>query len=153
MIAIFFIYIRYYTGIYIKYKVSIFNPNVILLTSLISLIDKEKHNFKVFLHTPYWKLEIINYMEILTGIWFLYLNSPNVLLWASLVALMVRSLPAMRETQVQFLSWEDPWRRKWQPTSVSCLENSIDGGAWWAIIHGVAKLVSTEQLILGTEIC
>ena len=23
-----------------------------------------------------------------------------------------------------------PWRRKWQPTQYSCLENSMDGGAW-----------------------
>ena len=23
-----------------------------------------------------------------------------------------------------------PWRRKWQPTPVSCLENSMDRGAW-----------------------
>ena len=21
----------------------------------------------------------------------------------------------------------------------SCLENSMDGGAWWAIVHGIAK--------------
>ena len=21
----------------------------------------------------------------------------------------------------------------------SCLENSMDGGAWWAVVHGVAK--------------
>ena len=26
-----------------------------------------------------------------------------------------------------------PWGRKWQPTPVSCLENSMDGGAWQAI--------------------
>ena len=25
-----------------------------------------------------------------------------------------------------------PWRREWQPTSVFCLENSMDRGAWWA---------------------
>ena len=31
---------------------------------------------------------------------------------------MVKSLPAMQETQVQSLDREDPWRRKWQPTSV-----------------------------------
>ena len=31
------------------------------------------------------------------------------------------------------------WRRKWQPTPVSCLENSRDGGAWWAAIYGVAQ--------------
>ena len=24
----------------------------------------------------------------------------------------------MQETQVQSLGWEDPWRRKWQPTPV-----------------------------------
>ena len=28
--------------------------------------------------------------------------------WASLVAQLVKNLPAMQETQVQFLVWEDP---------------------------------------------
>ena len=32
-----------------------------------------------------------------------------------------------------------PWRRKWQPAPISCLENSMDIGAWWAIVHRVAK--------------
>ena len=40
--------------------------------------------------------------------------------WASLVAQMVKRLPAMREIQVRFLGWEDPlekeMRRKWQST-------------------------------------
>ena len=56
------------------------------------------------------------------------------------------------------------WRREWQPTPVflpppsknrgskkyfregngtplqySCLENPMDGGAWWAAVHGVAR--------------
>ena len=31
------------------------------------------------------------------------------------------------------------WRRKWQPTQCSCLENPRDGGAWWAAIYGVAQ--------------
>ena len=30
-------------------------------------------------------------------------------------------------------------RRRWHPLQYSCLENSIDGGAWWAAVHGVAK--------------
>ena len=30
------------------------------------------------------------------------------------------------------------WRRKWQPTPGSCLENPRDGGAWWAAVYGVA---------------
>ena len=32
-----------------------------------------------------------------------------------------------------------PWRRKWQPLQHPCLENPMDGGAWYAIVHGVAK--------------
>ena len=33
------------------------------------------------------------------------------------------------------------------PLQYSCLENPMDRGAWWAIVHGVAKeLDMTEQL-------
>ena len=32
-----------------------------------------------------------------------------------------------------------PWRRKWQHTSVFCLENPRDGGAWWAAVYGVTQ--------------
>ena len=31
------------------------------------------------------------------------------------------------------------WRRKWQPTPVFLLGNLVDGGAWWATVHGVTK--------------
>ena len=37
---------------------------------------------------------------------------------ASLVAQRLQCLPAMQETWVRSLSWEDTWRRKWQPTPV-----------------------------------
>ena len=33
--------------------------------------------------------------------------------WASLVAKMVKNLPAMWETWVRSLGWEDPWRTVW----------------------------------------
>ena len=51
----------------------------------------------------------------------------------------VKNLPAMQEPQA------DPWVRKiprernGYPLQYSCLENSKDRGAWWAIVHGVAK--------------
>ena len=30
-------------------------------------------------------------------------------------------------------------RRQWHPLQYSCLENPMEGGAWWAAVHGVAK--------------
>ena len=30
-------------------------------------------------------------------------------------------------------------RRQWHPTPYSCLENPMDGGAWWAAVRGVAE--------------
>ena len=38
--------------------------------------------------------------------------------WASLVVQVVKNLPAMWETWIQSLGWEDPWRKAWQPTPV-----------------------------------
>ena len=58
----------------------------------------------------------INVWETLLNKWFCirWRNS-----CASLVAQMVKNLPAMQETRVQSLGWEDPpWRREWQPTPV-----------------------------------
>ena len=52
---------------------------------------------------------------------------------------MVKNLPAMQETEVQFLGREDALEENGSPFQYSCLENSMDRGAWLAIVHGVAK--------------
>ena len=50
---------------------------------------------------------------------------------------MVRNLPAMQETQV----WVRmvPGDGNGNPLQYSCLENLMDRGAWWAIVHRSAK--------------
>ena len=54
----------------------------------------------------------------------------------SLVAQMVRSLPATRETRVQSLGWEDPLEKEWQPTPVFLAGESHGRRS---LVHGVAK--------------
>ena len=98
---------------------------------------------------------------------------------SSLIAQLVKNLPVIQETPVQFLGREEPlerdrlptpiflgfpggsvskesalqcrrpgfdpwvgkipWRRAWQPTPVFLPGESMDRGAWWATVHGVAK--------------
>ena len=57
----------------------------------------------------------------------------------SLVAQMVTRLPAMRETHSIPGLERSPGEGNGNPLQYSCLENSMDGGAWWATVHGVAK--------------
>ena len=58
-----------------------------------------------------------------------------------MVAQRLKCLPAMWETRVQSLGREDsPGEGNGNPLQHSCLENPIDGGAWWATVHGVARV-------------
>ena len=54
--------------------------------------------------------------------------------WASLVAQLVKNLPAMWDTWVRSLGWEDPLE-KGKATHSSILAWRIP----WTILHGVAK--------------
>ena len=58
---------------------------------------------------------------------------------ASLVAQMVKNPPAMWETWVQSLSWEDLEEGMATHSSILVWRISMDRGAWWAIVHGVTK--------------
>ena len=68
---------------------------------------------------------------------------------ASLVVQMVKNPPAMWETWVRFLGWENPLERAWQPTPVFLLGESVwrTRGAWLATVYDVAK---TKHIILST---
>ena len=57
----------------------------------------------------------------------------SLLKWASLVAQMVKNLPAMRETWVLSLSWEEPLEEGM--AAHSSMGASMDRGAWWATVH------------------
>ena len=58
------------------------------------------------------------------------------------MAQRLKRLPAMQETQVQSLGQEDPLEKtgNGNPFQYSCLENCLDRGAWWAIVHGVTRV-------------
>ena len=58
--------------------------------------------------------------------------------WTFLVSQMVKNLPAMLETWVPGLG-RSPGEGNGYPLQHSGLENSMDRGAWWAAVHGVAK--------------
>ena len=55
---------------------------------------------------------------------------------------MVKNLPAMQETWVQSLGWEDPLEKGMAAHSFSyfCLENSMDRGAWRTTANGVTRV-------------
>ena len=59
---------------------------------------------------------------------------------ASLVAQAIKNLPAMQETQVPSLGrGRSPGEGKGYSLQYSPLENPVDRGAWWVIVHEVAK--------------
>ena len=61
-------------------------------------------------------------------------------IWASHVAQMVKNLPEMQE--IRFDPWigKTPGEGNGNPHQYSCLDNSMDRGAWGAIAHGETKI-------------
>ena len=59
---------------------------------------------------------------------------------ASQVALVENNLPASAgdASSIPGLG-RSPGGENGNPLQYSCLENPMDRGAWWAIVHGVAK--------------
>ena len=59
------------------------------------------------------------------------------------MAELVKNLPAMQEMWVQSLGWDDHLVGNGNPLQYSCLENSMDRGAWPDIVLGIAKRAQT----------
>ena len=56
------------------------------------------------------------------------------------MAQTVKNLPAVQETWVQSLGWEDPLEESMAThSSILAWRIPMDRGAWWATVHGVAK--------------
>ena len=60
--------------------------------------------------------------------------------WASLVAQAVKNPPVMQEFWIQSLVWEDSLEEDMAThSSILAWRISMDGGGWWATVHGVTK--------------
>ena len=72
---------------------------------------------------------------------------------AFLLAQIVKNPPVTSENLDSIPGWgRSPGEGNGNPFQYSCLENPMDGGAWRATVHGVAKLDMTE-LLNNTAYC
>ena len=78
-----------------------------------------------------------------------YLFSPKRPTWASQAAIMVKNLPAnsgdIRDSSSIPRSGRSPGGGNGNPLQYSCLEDSMDRGAWQATVQGVTKSRTDEH--------
>ena len=56
------------------------------------------------------------------------------------MAQVVKNLPAYAGDVGSFPGWgRSPGEGNGNPLQYSCLENPMDGGVWWATVHGIRK--------------
>ena len=118
-------------------------PNSLLLLCCEALLDSPGLGSMVPVLRPSLSVPPSELSLISAGYWLSL--SLCIYIWVSLVAQMVKNLPAVWETQVQSLSQEDyPGRGHGNPLQYSCLENPMDRGAWRATVLGIAKSRTAE---------
>ena len=62
------------------------------------------------------------------------------------MAQMVKNLPAMQETGVRSLGWEDALEKEIAThSSILAWRIPVDRGAWQATVHGVEKELDTTE--------
>ena len=57
----------------------------------------------------------------------------------SKASILQRSISLWSNSHIHIWLLEKPWRRRWHPTPVLLPWKSMDGEAWWAAVHAVAK--------------
>ena len=77
----------------------------------------------LIIHKPGYWVKLILHFSVTT------LGTHQATHRISLVAQMVKNLPAMLEAWVRSVDPENPLEKRLAPHS--CLENSMDRGAWW----------------------
>ena len=82
--------------------------------------------------------------------------STNFYLWIAM-AQMGKHLPTTWDPGLIPGMGRSPEEGNGNPLHYSCLENSMDGGAWLARVHGIIKsqtrLSDFTLLVVGTQIC
>ena len=92
-------------------------------------------------HLYYHFIKTIQISNILSSFVVKYSNN-----WASLVAQLVKNRPALRETWVRSLGWEDPLEEGMTTdSSILAWRTPVDRGAGRAAVHGVAESDMTER--------
>ena len=104
---------------------------------------------KILLREYSVEFPVLYSRSLLLVIYFIYSNVHMpipifqfiiLLLRASLVALMVKNPPAMQETWVRSLGWDDPLEEGMAThSSILAWRIPMDRGAWQAIVHGIAR--------------
>ena len=145
-------YIHLYARCHFKFKK--FYIGVLLINSVTLVLRIQPSDSVTYIHISIFKFfSCLGCYRMLSRAPVLYSRSSLVILsiavctcwsklpvctypsWASLVGQLVKNPPAMQETQVRSLSWEDPPEEGMATHSrYSGLENSMD-----CVVHGVAK--------------
>ena len=79
----------------------------------------------------------------------LFIKKKNLFLYNGVPGGTVKGPPASAETDACSIpgSGRSPGGGRGNPLQYSCLENSMDSGAWWATVAGVAKRLTQLSIL------